>query len=44
MYADRKAWDIGALKVSLTLSKDADGGTFIDRTLESDARSMKSSG
>jgi len=37
MYADRKGWDIGALKVSLTLSKDADGGTFIDRTLDSDA-------
>lgn len=37
MYADRKGWDIGALKISLTLSKDADGGTFIDRTLQSDA-------
>jgi len=38
MYADRKGWDIGAMKVSLTLSKDADGRTFIDRTLDSDAR------
>ncbi len=38
MYADRKGWDIGALKVSLTLSKDTDGNAIIDRTLESDAR------
>lgn len=38
MYADRKGWSIGALKVSLTLSKDTDGNTFIDRTLDSDAR------
>ena len=38
MYADRKGWDIGALRVALTLAKDADGGTFIERTLESDAR------
>jgi len=37
MYADRKGWAIGALKVSLTLSRDAEGRTFIDRTLESDA-------
>jgi len=37
MYADRKGWDIGALKVTLTLSKDADGNTFIDRTLASNA-------
>jgi putative redox protein len=37
MYADRKGWKIGALKVTLTLSKDAAGATFIDRTLESDA-------
>ena len=37
MYADRKGWAIGALKVSLTLSKDTDGRTYIDRTLESDA-------
>ncbi len=38
MYADRKGWDIGALRVALSLAKDADGGTFIERTLESDAR------
>ena len=38
MYADRKGWDIGALRVALTLSKDAEGGTFIERTLDSDAR------
>lgn len=37
MYADRKGWNIGALKVALTLSKDTDGNTFIDRTLASDA-------
>jgi putative redox protein len=38
MYADRKGWDIGTLRVSLTLSRDAEGGTFIDRTLDSDAK------
>ena len=38
MYADRKSWDIGALKVSLTLSKDTDGNAFIERTLDTDAR------
>jgi putative redox protein len=38
MYADRKGWDIGTLKVSLSLSKDIEGRTFIDRTLHSDAR------
>ncbi len=38
MYADRKGWDIGVLRVALSLAKDADGGTFIERTLESDAR------
>ena len=38
MYADRKGWDIGTLSVALSLAKDADGGTFIERTLESDAR------
>ena len=36
MYADRKGWSIGALRVSLALSKDTDGNTFIDRTLDSD--------
>jgi len=38
MYADRKGWSIGALKVSLTLSRDAEGRTLIERTLDSDAR------
>jgi putative redox protein len=38
MYADRKGWDIGEMKVSLTLSKDADGSTFVARTLDSTAR------
>lgn len=38
MYADRKGWDIGALEVSMTLSKDTDGNAIIDRTLGSDAR------
>ncbi|MGH8863103.1 MAG: OsmC family protein [Burkholderiales bacterium] len=38
MYADRKGWDIGALKVSLTLSRDTDGNAFIERTLDTDAR------
>ena len=38
MYADRKGWNIGTLKVALMLSKDTDGNTFIDRTLDSDAR------
>jgi len=36
MYADRKGWNIGMLMVSLTLSRDAEGGTLIDRTLDSD--------
>ena len=38
MYADHKGWKIGAMKVVLTLSRDAEGATFIDRTLDSDAR------
>ncbi len=38
MYADRKGWDIGEMKVSLSLSKDIEGKTFIDRTLHSDTR------
>ena len=37
MYADRKGWSIGALKVALTLHKDDDGGTHIARLLSSDA-------
>jgi putative redox protein len=38
MYADRKGWIIGTLKVALTLSRDAEGATFIYRTLDTDAR------
>ncbi len=37
MYAQRKGWDIGRLEVALTLEKDAEGGTSIQRTLRSDA-------
>ena len=37
MYADRKGWDIGQLRVELSLSKDAEGNAFIERTLSSDA-------
>jgi putative redox protein len=37
MYADRKAWSIGALRVALTLYKDDDGNTHIARRLSSDA-------
>jgi putative redox protein len=37
MYADRKGWDIGRLEVGLTLEKDAEGNTSIQRTLRSDA-------
>lgn len=37
MYADRKGWDIGRLRVELSLSKDAEGNAFIERTLSSDA-------
>ena len=37
MYAARKGWDIGRLTVSLTLEKDAEGNTSIERTLDSDA-------
>jgi putative redox protein len=36
MYADRKGWDIGMLKIRLTFDKDADGNNFIARTLSSD--------
>lgn len=36
MYADRKGWNIGALLVALTLDKDTEGNTFIERTLSSD--------
>jgi putative redox protein len=37
MYADRKGWSIGALRVALTLDKDHDGNAFIARRLSSDA-------
>ena len=37
MYADRKGWSIGALRVALTLDKDHDGNAFIARQLSSDA-------
>jgi len=37
MYADRKGWSIGALRVALTLDRDAEGNTLIDRRLSSDA-------
>lgn len=37
MYADRKGWDIGAMRVELVLNKDANGNAFIERTLSSDA-------
>ena len=36
MYADRKGWDIGRLRVALTLEKDAEGNAFIGRVLSSD--------
>ncbi|HUG03388.1 MAG TPA: OsmC family protein [Steroidobacteraceae bacterium] len=37
MYADRKGWNIGTLKVSLVLEKDTDGKNLITRTLLADA-------
>jgi putative redox protein len=37
MYADRKGWDIGRLRVALTLDKNAGGNAFIARVLSSDA-------
>jgi putative redox protein len=37
MYADRKGWAIGALQVALTLARDDDGATHIERRLSSDA-------
>ena len=37
MYADRKGWSIGALRISMTLDKDHDGNAFIARRLSSDA-------
>ena len=37
MYAERKGWSIGALRVALTLFKGEDGATRIERRLSSDA-------
>lgn len=37
MYADRKGWDIGRIRVELTLEKDAEGHAYIGRVLSSDA-------
>lgn len=37
MYAERKAWDIGELKVELTLLKDREGNARIERRLHSSA-------
>jgi putative redox protein len=37
MYADRKGWSIGALRVALTLHKAEDGAALIERRLSSDA-------
>lgn len=37
MYADRKGWDIGRMRVALTLDKDAEGRTLIGRVLSTDA-------
>jgi putative redox protein len=37
MYADRKGWDIGRIRVELTLEKDAEGRAYIGRVLSSDA-------
>ncbi len=37
MYADRKGWDIGRMRVALTLDKDGEGRAFIGRILSTDA-------
>jgi len=37
MYADRKGWDIGRMRVALTLDKDSEGRAFIGRVLSTDA-------
>ena len=37
MYAQRKGWDIGELKVELTLSKNHEGDASIERVLHSSA-------
>lgn len=33
MYAERKGWDLGAVTVELSLSRDAEGDTAIERVL-----------
>lgn len=33
MYAERKGWNLGELSIDLTLQKDSDGNTFIERVL-----------
>lgn len=35
MYAERKGWKLGELSIDLTLHKDSDGNTFIERVLHS---------
>jgi putative redox protein len=37
MYADKKGWDLGDFRVDLTLLKDHEGGTRIERLLHSSA-------
>ncbi len=37
MYADRKGWPIGRLRVALTLNRDESGKTSIERRLSTDA-------
>ena len=37
MYAERKGWSVGALRVALALFKGEDGATRIERRLSSDA-------
>ncbi|MBA4152517.1 MAG: osmotically inducible protein C [Acinetobacter sp.] len=38
MYADKKGWDLGHLSVDLTLLKDREGNTHIQRVLHSSAQ------
>ncbi|MCW3478403.1 OsmC family protein [Neisseriaceae bacterium JH1-16] len=37
MYAEKKGWNLGEFHVALTLTKDAEGNTFIERQLRSNA-------
>jgi putative redox protein len=37
MYAERKGWDLGELRVELVLLKNHEGDTRIERTLRTDA-------